>query len=284
MTRVGEISGGTQLYGVIGYPVGHSLSPRMQNAAFSACGLDAAYVALPVSPEAIADGLRGARALGFQGLNVTVPHKQAAAAMCVSLDETAHACGAANTLRRVAGGWEGFNTDAPACLALLEAAGVRRGARALLLGSGGAALAGAWALLSAGAELAVAARRPEAADALCRRMKAQFPGDRAARPVPWDAAVRAAEGSDVLLNATSIGLAGNDEGLPALRFRPGMVAVDFVYGDTAFSRLAAGAGATLVTGEQILVRQGALAFTLWTGLSAPEAVMAAALQGARRAP
>jgi len=85
-----------------------------------------------------------------------------------------------------------------------------------------------------------------------------------------------------VVNATPIGLGGRDEGLPPLRFRRGLLAADFVYGDTAFARAAAAAGAALVTGEQILLRQGALAFTLWTGQPAPEAAMAEALARARR--
>jgi len=271
------ISGRTALYGVLGHPVGHSLSPSMQNAAFREVGLDAVYVALPVAPEVLPEAMRGAHALGFQGLNVTVPHKQRAAEVCLRLDDVARLCGAVNTLRRTSEGWEGFNTDAPACLGLLQAAGVKRGARALLLGAGGAALAGAWALLTAGAEVMVAARRLDAAEELCHRMLAAVPGEPMARPVEWEDAPELADGADVIVNATTIGLGGKSEPLPAFRFRGGQIAADFVYGDTAFVRQARASGATLVTGEQILVRQGALAFTLWTGKPAPEAVMAAAL-------
>ena len=271
------ISGRTALYGVLGHPVGHSLSPSMQNAAFREVGLDAVYVALPVAPEVLPEAMRGAHALGFQGLNVTVPHKQRAAEVCLRLDDVARLCGAVNTLRRTSEGWEGFNTDAPACLGLLQADGVKRGARALLLGAGGAALAGAWALLTAGAEVMVAARRLDAAEELCHRMLAAVPGEPMARPVEWEDAPELADGADAIVNATSIGLGGKSEPLPAFRFRGGQIAADFVYGDTAFVRQARASGATLVTGEQILVRQGALAFTLWTGKPAPEAVMAAAL-------
>jgi shikimate dehydrogenase len=277
------ISGRTQLYGVLGHPVGHTLSPAMQNAAFAALHLDATYVPLPVFPERLAEAVRGAHALGFQGLNVTVPHKQRAAELCVTLDPSARACGAANTLRRLLDGWEGHNTDAPACLDLVRAAGVRPGARALLLGAGGAALAGAWALLSAGAALTVAARRGDAARDLLARMAEAVPGA-APSAAPWEEAERLAAQSDVVVNATSIGLGGGDDGLPPFLFRAGQVAVDFVYGDTGFIRAARQGGATLVTGEQILVRQGALAFHLWTGQPAPEAVMAEALRAAQKTP
>ncbi len=289
------ISGHTQLYGVVGHPVGHTVSPAMHNAAFRELGLDAVYVALPVSPEGLSEGLRGARALGFQGLNVTVPHKQRAAELCLRLDRTAEQCGAANTLRHTPHGWEGFNTDAPACLALLQATGVRRGARSLLLGAGGAALAAAWALLSVGTQLTVAARRLDVARELCRRVSSAFASVPGARAMAWEEAPALTRSVDVIVNATSIGLGGgsaearasHQEGLPPFRFRRGQVVVDFVYsatGDTPFARLALADGASVVTGEQLLVRQGALAFTLWTGQPAPEAVMAAALRAATHPP
>jgi shikimate dehydrogenase len=279
------ISGRTALYGVVGHPVTHSLSPAMQNAAFRALGLDACYLALPVAPDRLAEALAGAHALGFSGLNVTVPHKQQAAELSLSLDPVAAATGAVNTLRRTSGGWEGFNTDGPAALALLEAAGVRGGWRALLLGAGGAARAAAWALLKTGAAVRVAARRAEQAAELCREVGGALPGSRIG-PVAFAEALLEADRCHAVVNATSIGLPGHPQAgqMPAFRFRPDQVVADFVYGDTALGRSALGAGARLVAGEQILVRQGALAFALWTGRAAPEAAMGAALRagGERR--
>ncbi|HEX9242386.1 MAG TPA: shikimate dehydrogenase (NADP+) [Anaeromyxobacter sp.] len=272
------IHGRTALYGVLGHPVSHSRSPEMQNAAFSDAGIDAVYVALPAAPERLADAIAGAHALGFAGLNVTVPHKQAALPLCATVDPVAGAIGAVNTLRRAPRGWEGFNTDAPACLALLEAAGVGKGARALLLGAGGVARAAGWALLRAGAILQISARRGEVAWEVAQALA---PG--AAAGVPLPEAVPFAElaarcrAADVIVNATSVGLAGHPGALEGVAFRAGQVAADAVYGDTAFVRAARAAGARVVTGEELLVRQGALAFTLWTGRPAPEAVMAAAV-------
>ena len=274
MTTV--ITGRTVLYGVLGHPVGHSRSPEMQNAAFAEAGLDAVYLALPVAPDRLGAAVDGAHALGFQGLNVTVPHKEAVVALCATVDPVAAHVGAVNTLRRSPRGWEGFNTDAPACLALLEAAGVGSGARALLVGSGGAARAAGWALARAGAALRIVARRPErardVAEALAPRAT---PGLPAPRPVPWDELAAECRQADVVVNGTSVGLAGRPAELPGVSFRRGQIAVDFVYGDTAFARAARAAGAHVVTGEQLLVRQGALAFTLWTGRPAPEGVMTA---------
>jgi shikimate dehydrogenase len=277
------ITGHTALYGVVGHPISHSRSPEMQAAAFARLGIDAAYVALPVPPERLDEALRGAHALGFQGLNVTVPHKQRAAGLCLGLDEVAEAVGAVNTLRRTAAGWEGHNTDALACLALLEDAGVGRGARALLVGAGGAARAAAWALLRAGATVRVAARRDAPALELVHQVVAASHRAAAAQAVAWGELAGEAEKADVVVNGTSVGLAGREDvGRLPLRLRKGQVAVDFVYGETELARQARDAGARLVSGEALLVKQGALAFQLWTGRSAPEDVMAAAIAPGRK--
>lgn len=279
MADVRVITGKTDLYGVLGHPVGHSRSPVMQNAAFAALGIDAAYVALPVPPDRLAQAVAGAHALGFQGLNVTVPHKEGVVPLCLTVDPVASEFGAVNTLRRAGAGFEGFNTDAPACLALLEAAGVGGGARALLVGSGGAARAGAWALARLGAAVRIAARQQDRAREIAGAVAPRAaPGVPAPLPVPWEDLEAECRAADVVVNATSIGLAGRTPAeLPGVSFRREQVALDFVYGDTAFIRAARAAGARVVTGEQVLVRQGALAFTLWTGRPAPEAVMTAAI-------
>ena len=274
------ISGKTALYGVVGHPIGHSRSPAMQNAAFAQLGVDAVFVALPVEPGRLAEALRGAHALGFRGLNVTVPHKQEAVGLCRELDPVARAVGAVNTLRRAGEGWEGFNTDAPATLQLLDGAGLVRGGRVLLLGAGGVARAAAWAALSMGAELLVAARRAEAAAALCSEALAARRGEGRATPIRWDQAAAESARCDAIVNATTIGLAQHHSGeLPPLSLAEGVVVVDYVYGDTAFVRAARAAKARVVTGEELLVRQGALAFSLWLGQPAPEAVMSAAAGG-----
>jgi shikimate dehydrogenase len=269
------------LYGVMGWPIGHSLSPAIQNAAFAFHKLDAAYVALAVEPSRFEEALRGAHALGFQGLNVTIPHKPAAAAACRRLDPVAAVCGAANTLRRTPEGWEGFNTDAIALAQLLDGAGVRAGARVVLLGAGGAARAGGWAARKVGARLTVLARREEQARSLADAVAAAPLEGPPPATLPWSAVAEACREADVIMNGTSVGLAGRTDTLPWFTFRAGQVALDMVYGDTAFIRDAAAAGARVVRGEELLVRQGAVAFNLWTGRPAPEAVMVSALQRAR---
>jgi len=277
------ITGKTALYGVVGHPIGHSRSPAMQNAAFAQLGVDAVYVAMPVEPGRLPEALAGAHALGFRGLNVTVPHKPEAFGLCKTLDPVAREVGAVNTLRRLGEGWEGFNTDAPATLQLLDGAGLVRGGRVLLLGAGGVARAAAWAALAMGAELLVAARRPEAAAELCRDALASSRGGGSAQPIRWDRAAAESERCNAIVNATTIGLAQRGSvDLPPLAMAAGVVVVDYVYGDTPFVRAAREARARVVTGEELLVRQGALAFSLWLGQAAPEAVMAAAVGGGKR--
>lgn len=269
------ITGRTAVYGLIGHPVSHSRSPQMHNAALERIGLDAVYVALPVVPGTVPEALRGAHALGFQGLNVTVPHKQEALRCSASADEVARQVGAANTLRRTAAGWEAFNTDALAVRALLCEAGLSRGARALLLGAGGAARAAAWALMELDCELTVMARRPEAAAQMVRTMTRK--GGKEPRIVSMVDLPREAMAADAVVNSTSVGLRGGQPSFPGLVFRRGQLAADFVYGETAFEVTARSGGARVVTGEAILVRQGALALTLWTGQPAPTAEMVRAV-------
>jgi shikimate dehydrogenase len=273
------ISGRTTLFAVIGSPVDHSLSPAMQNAAFAAAGFDGAYVALPVAPDELEAAVRGAAALGFGGLNVTVPHKEAVVPLCAALDDVAAQVGAVNVLARHARGWAGFNTDAPAVRGLLTDAGIGPRSIGLVLGAGGAARAAAWALAAMGANVRLAARRAGAAEETARDLarKMGLP-DGAIRTVDWERVAPEAIQADVIVNATTVGLASHAGELPALAWRTGQVALDYVYGDTAFARSARGNGARLVTGEQVLVRQGALAFRIWLGRAAPEEVMHRAIE------
>jgi shikimate dehydrogenase len=269
------ITGRTAIYGVIGHPVDHSRSPQMHNAAFSRLGLDGVYVALPVAPGTVPEALRGAHALGLKGLNVTVPHKQEALRCSVAADEVARQVGAANTLRRTDAGWEAFNTDALAVRELLKEAGLPRGARVLLLGAGGAARAAAWALFELECELTVMARRPEAAEQMVRTMTRR--SGKAPRILNMADLAREALAADAVVNCTLVGFHGGQPSFPGLAFRPGQLAAEFVYGETAFGAAALEGGAQLVTGENLLVRQGALAFTLWTGHPAPAGEMARAV-------
>jgi len=243
------------LAGVLGFPVAHSRSPAMMNAAFAELGLDWRYVKLPVPPARFAETVRALPASGYRGANVTIPHKLAARELADELAPAAEAIGAANTLSFEDGRVLADNTDAGG---LLDALGEDpRGRRALVLGAGGAGRAAVWALREAGAEVEVWNRTPDRARALADEMGVGLAAD------PGAAA-------DMLVNATALGLHGED--LPSeLRPEPAAVVVELVYGDapTALVRWAEAAGARVVDGLEVLVRQGARSLERWTGRPAP---------------
>jgi shikimate dehydrogenase len=238
----------TRLVALLGQPVSGSLSPRMQNAAFAARGLDWAYVALEVAPDALPEAVRGLAALGFAGANVTMPHKTAVADLCDELDELSREARAVNTLVFRDGGTKGFNTDGPAVVSAVD---VPHGTRALVLGRGGAARVVAAALARAGAEVRIASR-----------------GDPDWPPDGADAAI--------LVNATPV----RDELLVEPRRHQQVVDLAYARGaaPTALIAAARAAGCEIVVdGAEILVRQGAASFELWTGVPAPIEVMRAAV-------
>jgi shikimate dehydrogenase len=240
--------------GVLGWPVGHSRSPAMQRAALRAVGLDGwAYQLLPVPPELFDETVRGLPGAGFAGANVTIPHKDAALAVADSATPLARTIGAANTLTFTDGAIEADNTDAPGLLAALG----DPPRSALVLGAGGSARAAVHALAGAGCEVFVLARTPSRA--------ADLPATVVDHAVPAEA----------LVNCTPLGLDDPDE-LPLDPAGYELV-VDFVYrdGGTALTRAAEG---RVVDGLELLVRQGALAFTKWTGRQAPLEAMRAAVQ------
>lgn len=264
----------TRLAAVIGYPVRHSLSPAMHNAAFGELGLDWVYVACEVAPGAVPRALAGARALGFGGLSVTIPHKAAALEEVDEASAAALAVGAANTVVALGDGrLRGENTDGAGFLASLADEGFHPAGRTCaVLGAGGAARAVVHALAEAGAvDVVVVNRtrgRAEAAAALAG----------AAGRVGDEADV---ERADLVVNATPLGLSGSDPAvLPVdpMRLGPGQLVVDLVPNPavTPLMRAARDRGARVAGGLGMLVHQGALAFELWTGRPAPLGVMRAA--------
>ncbi len=286
-----RITGSTRLFGVMGWPVAHSLSPAMHNAAFAALGLDHIYVPLPVPPERLDEALRGLAGLGFAGANVTVPHKEAIVTHLDDMSPRVRAIGSANTIVvRPDGTLWGDSTDGPGFLADLAAQGVDpAGKQVALLGAGGAARSVAHALAEAGAAVAVLNRTPGRAAALCQTIQAAAPGARiSAHPLP-EALPALAATADLIVNATSLGLHGSepaDWSQIAEHLRPGLVVYDLVYTSrgagralTPFRALAASAGARTIDGLGMLVQQGARSFEIWTGRPAPVAVMQAAVEG-----
>ncbi len=278
------ISGKTRLVGVIGWPVGHSLSPAMHNAAFAALGLDFAYVPLPVAPGSLPAALQGLRAMGFAGANVTVPHKAEAFECIRRLTPIAGAVGAVNTIVvEEDGELLGDNTDGDGFLEDLRAHDIDpRGRSVLLIGAGGAARAVVYALANAGASVAVLNRTVARAAELCERTAAALPGARvSAHAFPSDLA-RLAGDANLIVNATSLGLHADADPMPwddALPFRPDQVVYDLVYSTpTSLLAFARRSGARAIDGLGMLIHQGAAAFFRWTGQAAPIDVMENALR------
>ncbi len=262
----------TRLAAVIGFPVRHSLSPAMHNAAFRELGLDWIYVACEVAPGAVDAAFAGVRALGFGGLSVTIPHKAAALDAVDEVTDTARAIGAVNTVVPTADGrLRGTNTDGAGFLASLADEGFDPAGRVCaVLGAGGAARAVVHSLAGAGAaEVVVVNRTPARAAAT-----AALAG--AAGRVGTAADVTRA---DLVVNATPLGLAGSvDLPVDPALLGEGQLVVDLVPNPavTPLMRAARERGAGAVGGIGMLVHQGALAFELWTGRPAPVAVMRAA--------
>jgi shikimate dehydrogenase len=250
---------------LIGDPVAHSLSPAMQNAAFAALGLPHRYRLMRVTADELPAAVRRVREAGSLGANVTIPHKEIVGRHLDAVEEAAVRIGAVNTLYKRGGELRGGNTDAGGFSdALREAGVVVRGRRVLLLGAGGAAKACIHELVAAGADVAVANRTPGRA--------AGLPG----RPADWP--VRTLEGYDAVVNATSLGLHGEDP-LEGVELRPDTAVVDVVgiADETPLIRRAKASGCVAVDGLLMLLHQGVRAFRLWTGVDAPLAAMRAAL-------
>lgn len=254
------------LLGLAGFPVSHSRSPAMMTAALAWLGLDWRYQPLPLPPARFAETVRALPGSGFLGLNVTVPHKVAAHELADERSAAVAAIGAANTLTFADGRVHAENTDAGGFLDALGESPAGR--RALVLGAGGSARAVVWALVDAGAaEVSVWNRTPERARDLAGSLGARH--------------VERPEGSDLLVNCTTVGMGGPSGeaetlgalGLMGLEAPP--TVVDLVYGPepTNLVRWARGAGARAVDGLEVLVRQGARSLEGWTGSPAPIEVM-----------
>jgi shikimate dehydrogenase len=282
------IDGETTLVGVMGWPIGHSLSPVMHNAAFEALGMNWRYVPLPVRPGEVGAAVEGLKALGFRGCNVTVPHKEAVIPHLDHIPPRVTAFGAVNTLilERAEDGRctiAGENTDVQGFVHALRQGGFDpQGRRVLIAGAGGAARGVIYGLLGAGAEaVTVLNRTPGRAEALVADLSAQA-GDTALRcgALTEEALVRQASEVDLRVQATTLGMWPHVEASiwPGDRPLPGHLAVcDLVYRpiETQLLRQARAAGAMAIDGLGMLIGQGALSFEMWTGVWPPEDVMRA---------
>ena len=279
------ITGKTKTLGIIGWPVSHSFSPNMHNTAFAALELDYIYVPLPVHPDHLGAAVAGLKTLGFVGANVTIPHKVAIMPFLDELDESAKLAGAVNTIVVKNGRCIGYNTDGQGFIKSLTAQHhTIAGKTAILMGAGGAARAVVGGLLQNGiTEIIIGARSP---------IKAQefvdlFPGETLLKGYDWqqESFTKALETCDFLINCTPIGMSSHKaEELPLSweRVKKEAVICDLIYNPplTELLKEAKLRGHNVMNGAGMLVEQGALAFELWTGESAPRHIMSEVLSKA----
>jgi shikimate dehydrogenase len=262
------------LCGIVLHPAGHTLSPLLHTAAYRALGIDAIYLAFDVLPERLGDAVRGMRALGLRQLSVSLPHKEAVLALADRVSGAARAIGAANTLTLVGRELVADNTDVVGVRRTLEPLGPWRGARALVLGAGGAARAVVHALVAMGADVAVLARTRSRAERLCAELGARP----AAGDEPWD----------LLVNATPLGMhpKTDETPLPAEKLRPGALVFDTVYRplETRLLREARARGCRAQDGLDMLVHQAAEQIRLWSGLAPEPALLRRTAEAALRDP
>jgi shikimate dehydrogenase len=276
-------------YGILGWPVEHSRSPAMQSAAFRARGLDASYVCFSVHPDDVSDAVRGLKALGVRGANVTVPHKEAVMRWLDDVTPEARAIGAVNTIVREVDRMVGHNTDAAGLMRSLDEADVElEHARAVVLGAGGAARAAVVGLCSRGVrQIVVAARRVEQAEQLVSQVSAICGNSTLeVSDLSRESLSIHFREATLLVQSTSATLANSSDASDfaaqlALDALPGeAVVVDLVYKprETTVLARAKERGLKTVDGLGMLLHQGALAFELWTHLPAPLEVMRQVLE------
>ena len=284
------IDGHTQLVGLMAWPIGHTLSPAMHNAAFEALGLNWRYIPLPVRPGQVEAAVHGLVALGFRGCNVTVPHKQAVIPALDTVAPDAKTFGAVNTIIVERGKGEavatakGDNTDYEGFIGSLQSEGVDpQGKRAVVVGAGGGARAVVFGLLRAGAaDVLVFDIVPEQARSLVAGL-----GDARLRTLPQtkEALIESARAADLLINATPVGMSPEVDGSvwpDDVPIPTQLIVFDLVYNplETRLLKQARQAGAPAIGGLRMLVWQGALSFEMWTGEEAPIEMMYATCEQA----
>lgn len=262
--RADQLDRRTRIYGVIGYPIAHSLSPAMHNAAFQARSMNSVYLPFPVRD--LRDFLAAARELGVAGFSVTIPHKREIMKYLDGCDALAQEIGAVNTVAVGTGKLKGYNTDYLGVLRALESRMKLRGKRVLILGAGGAARAAAFAVGDAGAEVLICARKRARAAQLARDVSGSVIGR----------GQIAAERFDVIVNATPVGMhRHSDASLLQPREMNCSLAFDLVYRplQTRFLRIAEQLGIATFSGIEMFIAQGAAQWEIWTGERAPVAFM-----------
>jgi len=277
-----NISGHTVVCGIIGDPIEHTMSPAIHNAAFQAMGLDYVYVAFGVKGEGLRQAIEGMRALGMRGMSITIPHKVAALPLMDKLDPLAEKIGAVNTVVNDNGVLTGYNTDATGFLqAMLEKGVDPAGKNVTIVGAGGASRAVSFILADRGANPVILNRIEEIdwAIDLAARISESFGKDVEALELTSDNLAGVLDKTEILVNATSVGMSPNVDNtpVPADLLRADLTVYDIVYNPvkTRLLQNAEAAGATIISGVDMLVWQGVVAFEKWTGQKPPVEIMKA---------
>ena len=272
------VSGGSKCCGIIGDPIAHTMSPVMHNAAFKKLGLDYVYVPFRVKQEELGRAIEGMKALNITGLNVTIPHKVAVIQFLDELDHLADKIGAINTIVNDNGVLKGYNTDATGFLQALVERGIEpEGKRVVIIGAGGASRAISFILAERGSSLVILNRTLDKAKICANRISGIFQSEATALKLNRENLAAAISEADILVNATSVGMSPNVDETPIISslLRPDLVVFDIVYNPvrTRLYREAEAVGVTVISGLDMLVWQGALAFEKWTGLKTPVGAM-----------
>ncbi len=281
----------TKRAGVIGHPLGHSISPALFGAAFKAAGIDATYEAWDTEPAVLDGRIAALRGADFLGANVTIPHKQAVVPLLDGTTELATKAGAVNTIVHADGKLIGHNTDVTGfARALREDAGFdAKGKRTMLLGNGGAARAVGLALVEAGAAVIyVVGRQPRKIEQMVLSLKPLTPSGTTISWAYWGdgSYLRSLQEADLVVNCTPVGVAGSETAgqspVPADLMQAHTLFFDLVYNpaETPFVAAAKSRGAKATTGLAMLVYQAAESFKLWTGKDADTKAMFDAARGA----
>ena len=270
---------------LIGHPVAHSLSGAMQQAAFDDQGIDATYELWDRAPLGLADAISELRGDYFLGANVTIPHKERIVPLVDRLTDEAHVTGAVNTMTKEGKRLVGHNTDVPGFrVALDRLVGKQKMPRnAVVLGAGGGARAVVYGLITEGFQrIIVFNRHLHRAEGLVKHF-GRSAAHMELKAMPWHESIIESElaKTKVLVNATSIGLTGDQTPVPGEIIPPELLVLDLIYNRTRFLREAEAAGSIVQDGELMLLHQGAAAFTLWTGKPAPLELMQRKLEEAR---
>ena len=273
-----EIDGKTSITGIFGFPIEHTFSPAMHNAAFSNLGLNYCYIPFLVSPEHLKDAVESIRALNIRGVNVTIPHKQSLMPMLDQIHEEAAFIGAVNTVVNRKGKLIGYNTDGRGFIKSLEENGISiEGKNVLIHGAGGASRAVSYYLCKEARSVSLYGRSPEKVERLVDDLKIIYGNASSLRNM------KDIEGYNIIINATPLGMKESDP-LPfdTSLLQSNQTVCDLIYTKTRFIEKAAQQGCTVIDGIGMLLWQGALSFELWTGKQPDIQVMREALQRARQ--